>query len=149
MSGRRPRVVPTIWLYCVASLRTLDSTLFAICDQPERSFAVDGKSSGSPIISLILTGRGIFRFGGSASKVPMRLQGTTGTFVSATSIPSPCLKGIMEPVRVRPPSGKMMKIAFSSCNLRRSSANACGPQFFRHIGKALSTVAENTLTATV
>ena len=35
---------------------------------------------------------------------------------SATNIPSPCLKGIIAPVRLRPPSGKMMKIAFSSCN---------------------------------
>ena len=127
----------------------LDSRLRAICDQPSRLFAVVAKFRGSPTINLILTGRGTFRFGGRASKLPIRPQGTTGTFVSATSIPSPCLKGIIEPVRVRPPSGKMIKIAFSSCNLRRNSARACGPQFFRHIGKALSMIAENTLTAVV
>jgi hypothetical protein len=60
-------------------------------------------------------------------------------------MPIPCLKGIIEPVRLRPPSGKMMKIALSSCNFRRKSARACGPQFFRHIGKALSMIAENLL----
>src|SRR5437762_13529248 len=103
MSGLHSPAVPTIWLYCAARLRTEDSTLFAICDQPERSFAVDGKSSESPIISLILTGRGIFRFGGSTSKVPMRLQVTTGTYVSDTSIYTPCIKTIMEPVRISTP----------------------------------------------
>jgi hypothetical protein len=55
------------------------------------------------------------------------------------------LNGIIEPLRLRPPSGKMMKIALSSCNFRRKSARACGPQFFRHIGKALSMIAENVL----
>jgi hypothetical protein len=30
----------------------------------------------------------------------------------------------------------MMKMAFSSCNFRRKSARACGPQFFRHMGNA-------------
>ena len=146
---RRAQAILAATILRAASLRTLDSRLRAICDQPSRLFGVAAKFRGSPIINLILTGRGIFRFGGRASKVPIRPQGTTGTFVSATSIPSPCLKGIIEPVRVRPPSGKMMKIAFSSCNLRRNSARACGPQFFRHIGKALSMIAENTLTAVV
>ena len=143
------RDVPIIWRYCAASSRTLDSRLRAICDQPSRLFGVAANFRGCPIINLILIGRGTFRFGGRASKVPTRPQGTTGTFVSATIMPSPCLKGIIEPVRVRPPSGKMMKIALSSCNLRRNSARACGPQFFRHIGKALSMIAENTLTAVV
>src|SRR4051794_41981050 len=135
--------------HCVARLRTADSTFRAISDQPARSFAIEGSSSQGPITSLILAGLGTFRFAGRASKVPKILQGTTGIFASTTSIPSPCLKGIIEPVRVRPPSGKMMKIAFSCCNLRRNSARACGPQFFRHMGKALSTIAENTLLAVV
>ena len=46
---------------------------------------------------------------------------------------------------VRAYAGLMMKMAFSSCNLRRRSARACGPQFFRHIGNALSMIAENVL----
>ena len=72
----------------------------------------------------------MLRSGDRASKVPTRPHGTTGTLVSATSIPSPCLKGMIDPLRLRPPSGKMMKIARSSCNFRRRSASACGPQFF-------------------
>ena len=93
----------------------LDSRLRTVCDQPSRLFGVAAKCRGSPIINSIFIGRGIFRFGGRASKLPTRPQGTTGTFVSATSIPRPCLKGTIEPVRVRPPSGKMIKIALSSC----------------------------------
>ena len=103
----------------------------------------------APIANLIATGRGMLRSAGRASKVPTRPHGTTGTLVSATSIPSPCLKGIIDPLRLRPPSGKMMKIARSSCNFRRRSASACVPQFFRHIGKALSTIAENVLVTFV
>ena len=125
--------------------RTQDSTRAAICDQPVRSLGVDANSSASPIASLIAAGRGSFRLGGRASKAPARPQGTTGTFVSATSIPRPCLNGFIEPSRLRPPSGKMMKMDFSSCNFRRKSASACGPQFFRHIGKALSIIAEKVL----
>src|SRR5438876_711418 len=84
-----------------------DSTLCAICDQPSRLFGVVAKSSGAPMTILIRAGRGIFRWGGNASNVPAMNAGTTGTRVSATSIPRPCLNEAMRPSRLREPSGKM------------------------------------------
>jgi len=42
-----------------------------------------------------------------------------------------------------------MKMDFSSCNFRRRLESARGPQSFRHIGKALSIIAENVLVTLV
>src|SRR5262245_21899308 len=101
---------------------------------------------GAPIVKRMGEKRGQDREGGKASNAPSIRHGITGTLVPATSIPKPRLKGPIEPVRVRVPSGKRTKPHGSSTSRRRSAAMSRGSQFFRHSGRAFIATAENAET---
>ena len=62
----------------------------------------------------------------------------------AVSMPSPGLNGPSVPSRLRVPSGNRIRPHGSSMSRFFSSARACVPQFFRHIGSAFNSVAENS-----